>query len=353
MAFLEVNNVAIRGISACVPKNIEENAEIPFYTSEEAAQVIKSTGIERKHIVPPGMTNTDLCEKAFLVLIEKLGWLIESIDAIVYVTQTEDYITPPNAFVMHDRLNLSQECLAFDINHGCPGWVVGLSTITSLMTSGHIRRAILFDGDNCTTVNYKFDRESRPLFGDCGTCTALEYDEYASPMQFHIGTNSKDGISLLRKNGGSRYPYSLEMYKTELGKLSGEIEISNENANMDGASVFSFGISTVPKGIKSFCQHYNIDIAEIDKIVLHQANKFMLDKIAKKLKASSEQVPTSLRNYGNTTSASIPLTIVSECASEYSTRKMNTLGCGFGTGLSWASFHVITDKIICPDVIEL
>ena len=353
MAYLQVTNVAVRGISACVPKNVEENKDISFYTPEEAAQIIKSTGIERKHVVPKGMTSTDLCEKAFHTLIEKLGWELDSIDAIAYVTQTEDYITPPNVFVMHDRLNLSQECLTLDINHGCPGWVVGMSTITSMMSSGFIKRAILFDGDNCSTINFKNDRETRPLFGDCGTCTALEYDPTAAPMEFHVGTNSKDGVSLMRVDGGCRNPYTLETFKILLGKLSGELEINADNANMDGASVFSFGISTVPKGIKKFCERFDIDITSMDKVLLHQANKFMIDKIAKKIKATPEQVPSCLKNYGNTTSTSIPLTIVTECSQEFSTKKLNIIGCAFGTGLSWASFHMVTDKIVCPEIVEI
>lgn len=351
MSFFSINNVAIRGISACVPPTIEENKDIPFYTPEEAEQVIKSTGIERKHVVDNGITNLDLCEKAFYALNEKLGWELDSIDAVCYVTQTEDYTTPPNVFVIHDRLNLSENCFALDINHGCPGWVVGLSTIAAMVSSGCFKRVILLDGDNVTTINYKSDHEGRPLFGDCGTCTALEYDEQAKPMDFFIGTKSKEGSSLFRKYGGCRNPHTLETFKEELGKLSGAISINHENSTMDGASVFSFGISIVPKTIKALCERFEIDITKVDKIVLHQANKFMLDKIAKKIGARLDQVPSSLRNYGNTTSASVPLTIVSECREEYETKVMDTIGCGFGTGLSWGTFRFTTDKIICPEVV--
>ena len=197
MAFFSINNVAVRGISACVPPKVEENRDIPFYSPEEAEQIIKSTGIERKHIVEPGITNLDLCEKAFYTLNEKLGWELDSIDAVFYATQTEDYVTPPNVFVIHDRLNLPESCFALDINHGCPGWVVGLSTIASMISAGCIKRAIFFDGDNCTAVNYKLDREARPLFGDCGTCIDLVIDMRANPMDFHVVTVIKDGVSLL------------------------------------------------------------------------------------------------------------------------------------------------------------
>lgn len=351
MAFFSVNNVAIRGISACVPPKIEENRDIPFYSPEEAELVIKSTGIERKHIVENGVTNLDLCEKAFYVLNERLGWELDSIDAVFYATQTEDYVTPPNVFIIHDRLNLSEKCFALDINHGCPGWVVGLSTIASMISAGCFKRVLFFDGDNCSSINYKLNRESRPLIGDCGTCTALEYDVNAKPMRFQVGTVSKDGNALLRKYGRSRNPHTEETFKTELDMLRGNIPVSTENVDMDGASVFSFGISKIPKSIKEFCSHFDIDVTAVDKVILHQANKFMIDKIAKKIGVGTEQVPTSLKNYGNTTSASIPLTIVSECGDDYETKVMSTIGCGFGTGLSWGTFHVVTDKIVCPKVV--
>lgn len=351
MAFLKILNVSIRGISACVPPKVEENRDIPFYTPEECEKIIESTGVERKHIVSDGITGSDLCLKATEKLLEDLGWERDSIDAIIYVTQTPDYPSPPTVFVMHDKLNLSSECLAVDLNHGCPGWVVGLSTLASMMSSGSIKRALLLDGDNITSSQYPLDRESRPLFGDCGTATALEYDEQASPLLFHSGTNSKDGISLIRTKGAYRHPHTLESYQRELGMLNGDVAVEETDDTMDGMSVFSFGISMPPKSMKKLCAEFDIDINVIDKLIVHQANLFMVNKIAKKMKVDQEKVPVSLKNYGNTTSATIPLTLVSECASVYSQKKQKTLACGFGTGLAWASVYFETDKIVCPDVI--
>lgn len=351
MAFFSVNNVAIKGISACVPPKVEENGDIPFYSPEEAEQIIRSTGVERRHIVDNGITNLDLCERAFYALNEKLGWELDSIDAVFYATQMEDYVSPPNVFLIHNRLNLSEKCFALDINHGCPGWVIGLSTVASLISVGGIKRALFFVGDNCSAWNYKLDRETRPLIGDCGTCTALEYDENAKTMNFQVGTDSKDQDALIRKYGRTKYPHTEETFKKELDMLLGNVPITIENADMDGASVFSFGLSRVPKSIKDFCAHFCIDLDSVDKVVLHQANKFMLSKIAKKIGVGMERVPLSLRNYGNTTCASIPLTIVSECGNEYTSKEMHTVGCGFGTGLSWGTFHIVTDKIACPEVV--
>ena len=351
MAFLKVENVAIRGISACVPPKVEENREIPFYTQEEADKVIESTGVERKHIVSDGITASDLCLKACERLLDELGWERESIDLICNVTQTSDYTNHPNVFVLHEKLGLTNDCMSLDLYHGCPGWVIGMSSVASLVSQGSIKRALLLDGDNITSVQYGQDRESRPLFGDAGTATAIEFDEHAAPLFFQTGTNSVDGVALIHKKGGVRQPHTLESYKQELGMLSGELSTEGVEDLMDGMSVFSFGITTPPKSVKQLCEHYGINIEEVDKLVLHQANLFMVNKIAKKLKMPAEKVPNCLKDYGNTTSSSIPLTIVTQCQSDYSNEKQKTLACAFGTGLAWASVYFETEKIVIPSII--
>lgn len=353
MAFLSIPNVAIKGMSACVPSCVEENKDVPFYTPEEAEKVIETTGVERKHVVNDGITASDLCLRASERLLDELEWDRDSIDLICNVTQTSDYINHPNVFVLHDKLGLKKDCMSLDLYHGCPGWVVGLSTVASLMSHGSIKRALLLDGDNITSIQYAQDREGRPLFGDCGTATTLEFEESASPMFFQTGTNSKDGEALIRKRGGFRQPYTLDEYRQEIGMRNGELTTEGVDDLMDGMNVFSFGISTPPKSVKKLCEHYQIDLATIDKVVLHQANKFMVQTIAKKLKVGSDRVPLSLRDYGNTTSASIPLTIVSQCAQEYADHSLKTVACGFGTGLSWASVYFETSGIACPEVIEI
>lgn len=351
MAFLSIPNVAIRGISACVPPKVEENKSIPFYTPEEAQKVIEATGVERKHIVSDGITASDLCFKASKELIKSLGWDVNSIDLICNVTQTSDYINHPNVFVLHEKLGLKNECMCLDLFHGCPGWIVGLSTVASLMSHGTLKRVLLVDGDCISKIQYAYDHESRPLFGDCGTATAIEFDSKAAPLLFQMGTNSADGKALIREIGGHRQPFTVESFAEEVEKLSGKRNIMESEQLMDGMSVFAFGISTPPKSIKQLCENFSIDLQDVDRVVIHQANEFMVRKIAKKLKVDMEKVPISLREYGNTTSATVPLTIVSQCKEKYEGEKLKTIACGFGTGLSWASVYFETEKIKCLDVI--
>ncbi len=353
MAFLKIHNVAIRGISACVPKNVEENINLPFYAQGEAEQVIEQIGIARRHVTSVEVTAVDLCYAAVQKLITDLQWEKESIDLVAFVTQNADYINQPNSFLIHEKLGLSEHAMCIDFFHGCPGWVVGLSSTASMISLGNIRRAILLDGDTVSKIQYANDREEKPLFGDAGTATAIEFDENATPMYFNIDSLSEDGRALTRLNGGFRFPYTLETLKRELDLRSGASSDISELGKMDGMDVFSFAISKVPKSMKRLCANYSLDLASVDNLILHQANKMIVENIAKRMSIPMEKTPMSLREYGNTTSASIPLTMVSERGKELSEKHQVNLACGFGTGLAWGAVYFETYKIVCPTIITL
>lgn len=348
---MKVEKVAIRGISGCVPANVEENKDLPFYsTPEEAAQVMSATGIERKHIAPASITASDLCLRAAEKLIEDLKWEKDSIDLLAFCTQNPDYLNQPNSFVVHEKLGFSENTMCLDFYHGCPGWVVSLSAITKMMANGDIKRAILLDGDTVSKDQGANNREERPLFGDAGTATAIEYDEDATPIYFNIGTKSEDGKAITRIHGGYRDPYTIESLTKELGRLDGTLSLDENDTNMDSMDVFSFAITKAPKALKKLCSQYDIDIESIDKLVLHQANKMIVETIAKRLKISMEKVPLGLRNYGNTTSASIPLALVSECQQNLRNGELKNLVCAFGTGLAWGTAYFVTKEIVCPEI---
>jgi len=352
MAFLKIENVAIRGISACVPPKVEENRDLPFYGPGEAEQVMEATGIERRHVSTPDIAVSDLCFKAAEKLIEDLGWEKESIDLIGLATQNPDYINHPTTFVVHERLGLPESTMCIDFFHGCPAWVVSLSSVMSMMANGCIKRAILLDGDTVSKNQRKLDRESRPLFGDAGTATALEYCEGVPATLFNIGTKSEDGIAIATTLGGYRNPHTVETLKRKIDQLEGKYLDQENTSHMDSMDVFSFAITKVPKAIKKLCSEFELNLEDVDLLVLHQANKMIDEAIAKRLKMPMEKVPLSLKNYGNTTSASVPLTMVSECADAYKNGKERTVVCGFGTGLAWGAAYLETDKLVVPEVIE-
>lgn len=354
MAFLKIENVAIRGLSGCVPKNVEENIDLPFYTSrEEAEKVIAATGIERRHVAPVGTTASDLCHAAAERLLTDLGWDKGSVDLLAFCTQTPDYLNHPDSFVVHEALGLPETTICLDFFHGCPGWVVSLSAVAQLVSSGKIKRALLLDGDTVSQHQTPTNREERPLFGDGGVAAALEYDPTVAPMYFNIGTKSDDGKALALLNGGFKTPYTRESFDVEMRRLEGLLHDGETVQAMDSMDIFSFAITKVPKALKKLCGQYDIDINNIDRLILHQANKLIVDTIAKRIKTPAEKVVIGLRNFGNTTSASIPLAMVSECAQQLRNDKVRNLVCGFGTGLAWAAAYFETDKIIVPEIIEL
>jgi 3-oxoacyl-[acyl-carrier-protein] synthase-3 len=349
MAFLKIDNVAIRGISACAPANIEENKDLPVFEEGEAERVINQTGISRKHVVALGTTSLDLCKSAIEKLLEDLKWEKETIDVIVFVSTTFDHILPPNACILQGMLGFSEETLCLDLRQGCPGWTQGLTSMCSLISHGSMKRGILLVGDTPTLSHSPLDKETRPLFGDAGTATALEFDLGAKPIEFYHGTRGKDYKSIYAKNGGFRYTMDEEALKyVEYGA---NIKYRGIDVVMDGMSVFGFGLSMGPKSVDSLCEHFGVDKDKVDYFLFHQANKYMNDKIRKKLKIDESKVPYSMQNFGNTSCASIPLTLVSQCNEEYATRKLNSVACSFGVGLAWGCVHFETDHIICPELI--
>lgn len=351
MAFLKVDNVAIRGIAACVPPKVEENQNLPFYAPGEAEQVMAATGIERRHISTPDIAVSDLCLKAAAKLISDLGWEKESIDLLAMVTQNPDYVNHPTSFVVHERLGLPETTMCLDFYHGCPGWVVGLSSVSTMISANGISRVLLLVGDTVSKDQCATNREERPLFGDAATATALEFEKGAPTMFFNIGTKSDDGKALARQQGGYRHPYTIETLQKELDRLAGKLSEKEQVDAMDSMDVFSFAITKVPKALKKLCSQYEIDLESIDSLVLHQANKLIIEAIAKRMKMPMEKVPIGLKNYGNTTSASIPLAIVSECSEAYKTSKQRSLVCGFGTGLAWGAACFETQNLVIPHVI--
>ncbi|MCF0186793.1 MAG: ketoacyl-ACP synthase III, partial [Bacteroidaceae bacterium] len=284
MAYIKAEKVAIRGFSGCVPANVEENIDLPFYAPGEAEQVIEKIGIVRRHVATPDITVADMCFKAAEKLIEELGWEKDSIDLLALCTQCPDYLNQPTSFLVHDELELPESTMCMDFYHGCPGWVVSLASVCNLVSTGQIKRAILLDGDSVTKDGTPNNREERPLFGDAATATALEYSEDAKPIYFNIGTKSDDGRALIHPNGGFRNPFTMESLKYDLDRRAGKLSMEELESKMDSMDVFSFAITKVPKAMKKLCSEYDIDVDGIDKLVLHQANKLILENIAKRMK---------------------------------------------------------------------
>lgn len=351
MAFHEIKNVELRGIAGCVPSLIEDNKEIDlFSSSEESQKYISSTGVEFRRIVKDsGICTSDMCYESAISLMNDLNWQVEEIDCLIFVSQTPDHILPATSCILHNRLGLSKDCYALDISMGCSGWVYGLSVISSLLTGGSMKKGILLAGDTTTVTKSTKDKSTYPLFGDAGTATAVEFSPGAEPLMFNYGTDGKGYEAIIIPDGGFRNFFnsnSLVDKEIEPGIIRNRLQ-----SIMNGPAVFSFGINRAPKSVNNLLEYFGLDKEEIDYFIFHQANLFMNEKIRKKLKIEPEKVPYSLNEYGNTSSASIPLTIVTQNSFEFRNKKL--LACAFGVGLSWASVVFNTNNLVCPDIIEI
>ena len=351
MSRLTIKNVKIVGMSACAPSKVEENLTLPIFESKEEAQkVIASTGIERRHVVEPGTTASDLAVKAVEIIIEELGWKRESVDLLAYVCQSRDFIAPQTACILQDRLGLSQGCCAIDLPFGCSGFVHGMSVAASMLSQGGFKRGLLINAETNSLNRNQKDRTVKPLFGDAATVTALEYCEGATPMNFVFGVDGSGYQAIWTKYGGARYPTTVD----SLQEVIIEPGVIRRGVDMEvkGMDVFGFAIKRPPRSIKELIETYNINLESVDYLLLHQANKFIDEKIRKSLKMPVEKVPYCLQEYGNVTSASIPLTLVSQCQKQISMHKNHCIACGFGIGLQWGSMEFDIDKVVCPKIVE-
>jgi len=353
MAFQRISNVRIVGISACVPRNIQDNRNLALLGSEEdISRFINTTGIIKRHTVgDQKICTSDLCFEAAEKLILKLNWNKQDIDCLIFVSQTPDYILPATSCVLHGRLGLSEDCFAMDISLGCSGWVYGLSTVASLLSSGAMKKALLLVGDTVTVTKSPEDKSTYPLFGDAGTATAIEYEPGNEGMLFHTGTDGEKYDNIIIQDGGFRNFFNEDSLKVK--EVEPGIFRNNLQSFLNGQNVFIFGITKAPKSIKSLLEKYDIQKDSIDFFVFHQANFLMTEKIRNKIKIESEKVPYSLDEYGNTSSASIPVTIVTRLKNVLEEGKHTILGCGFGVGLSWGTVLFKTENLICPEIIEI
>jgi len=349
MAFLRINNVKISGLSVAVPSYEEEISDI-YQKWGDYYSFINTTGIERRRRASNELCSSDLCVAAAEQLIQKIGWRREDIDALVFVSQTPDYVLPATSCVIQNKLGLGSNCYTLDISLGCSGWVYALSVISSLMQGGGIKKGLLLAGDTILKLCSPLDKSTYPLFGDAGSATALEYDIAASPMDFCMYTDGAGAGAIIVKDGGFRNVAREDSFI--MNGYGDGIERSNLNLELDGMSVFSFGISKAPKAVNDLMTRLNLNIDDIDWFTFHQANLFMNEKIRKKLKIPTEKVIYSLRNFANTSCASIPLTLLTEIGSKLESSRFKHIACGFGVGLSWASVCFETDYIVCTNLIE-
>jgi 3-oxoacyl-[acyl-carrier-protein] synthase-3 len=350
VAVFTIPHIKLSGLAGCVPQQTQDNKEIEILPPNERELFINTVGIRYRKVVPDGVTASDLCYTAAERLLTDLNWNREEIKILVFITQTPDYLIPNTSSILQDKLKLPKSCLAFDVNLGCSGYVYGLSIVGSLLQNMPGAKALLLVGDISTRTISMQDKSTAPLFSDAGTATALEHNA-SGKMYFNLQTDGKEYDDIIIPDGAFRNPVSLQSF--EVKTYEGGIKRTDLSMKLDGIKIFNFALREVAPNINTLLTETAIDKNNIDYFVFHQANKLMLESVRKKLQLEPAKVPYSLYHYGNTSSATIPLTMLVNLRSQLQSQPLKLLLSGFGVGLSWGSAYLETEKIVCPELIEL
>jgi 3-oxoacyl-[acyl-carrier-protein] synthase III len=335
MGLISFNNIGIRGISATVPKRkISNTSFTDIFDEKEIKNAIATTGIKERRIVDSDICSSDLCFESANNLLNELEVDRDSIDTLIFLSQTPDYSQPSTAPSLQNRLGLSKTTASFDINMACSGYIYGLSTAYAYCNSHGVKRVLLLVGETMSKTISSKDRATCLLFGDAGSATLIEKNEKYGKSYFSLNSDGSGSSVLKIPAGGYRTPSSDETVKDK-EYSDGSIR-SEEQLYMDGMEVFNFTMRVVPKDIRKILESTERTQEDIDFLIFHQANKYMTDYLAKKAKFPLEKVPYSLDKYGNTSGVTIPLTIVSELVDKAPLNSKMLLS-GFGAGLSWGS----------------
>lgn len=345
MATWNIKNVSLRGVAGTVPNNRVNSRDFDFFSEEEANTFISTVGIENRYVAPDNVCASDLCYDAAVRLLDELKWEKNSIDILIFESVTGDYKTPPTAGILQDKLGLPSSTFVLDVPMGCCGCMYAMTIAGNLLSSGSVKRALLLIGDTATRMGSPYDKSRVPLFGDCGTALALEYDENADDIIVEFNTLGSGYQALMTPHGGYRNPITEDSFKYE--DFGNGIVRSPKDALINGMDVFAFAISKPPVSVKKMMEDHHIDKdADIDYYLIHQANKLIVDRIVKKLKLNPEKVPYNLQEFGNLGGSSIPMLMVTNISEDLRSRKLSLLLSSFGLGLTWGTMLLKTNKIL-------
>lgn len=353
MATLHFQNVGITALAACVPKNKIDNYhyDLDIWPEEEVRKVVDKVGVTERRFADENTCASDLCFAAAEKLIADNGIDRGEIDLLVFLSQTPDYRMPATSILLQDRLGLPMTTMAFDISLGCSGFINALSIVYAMMQNHGFRKALLLDGETRSKVYSRKDRREAFIFGDAGVAALVERDEKFGDSHFSLNSDGSRGDLIMIKGGGYRNMSSTETLKEKVVDEYGNIR-SDEQGYMNGADVFNFVIVEVPKDIRHLMAVTGEDIQSMDYYVFHQANAFINSYIAKKMKLSKERIPWTIQKYGNTSSVSVPLTIVSELKDKMHGQK-KLLMSAFGVGMAWATAVVPFVDCKISEIIEI
>lgn len=350
MSIFSSSGANINAIAAAVPQQRVSNHDFALISPEERAFLIKTTGVQERRIAPDHLTTSDLCFAAADQLLTHEQIDRHDIGLLIFVSQSNDYFLPATAATLQHRLGLSKHCMAFDVGLGCSGYVYGLTIANSLMHTLGIKKALLLAGDVSSTTASPEDKSTYPLFGDAGTATLLTLSSTTRQWHGNMLTDGAGADAIIVQSGMQRHKPSPQSF--DMQDIAPGIRRSPMHLLLKGEEIFAFSLREVPPSVSALLQHAGQDIASVDFFVMHQANRLMNETLRKKLKFPPEKTPYCLGDFGNTSSASIPLTLVTRLADALK-QPQRLLLSGFGVGLSWGNLLIGSDHINCLPLIEI
>lgn len=329
MGLSTLHNVRFAGMASCVPHRVLDNVrDCPPSQRSERERLVRNIGIQTRRICPEWQTFSDLALVATEKLLADLQWQRDEIDALIVVTQSPDYLIPSTAIILQDRLGLAQTTIAFDVNLGCSGYPFGLHLLGSMIAAGGVKKGLLLVGDKSANIK-------DPLFSDAGTATALEFDASAPPMYFDLNSDGSGYKAIMLPAGGHRTPYTIAHAIPRLDEHGNKVHLGD--LILDGPAVLSFSTQRVPPAVQRLLEYAKVDKEQVDYFIFHQANRMINETIRKKLGLPVEKVPSTLHDLGNTSGASLPITMTARLHEQLSGGKHKMLLGGFGIGLSWGT----------------
>lgn len=338
-------NLALRGVAGALPPNTTDLASLKGeFGEDDVERIMSATGIRCIRVSSPGQCASDLCEAAARSLLNALDVPAQSIDGIVFVSQTPDYLMPATSVLLQHRLGLPKASAAFDINYGCSGFVYGLLQSAMLVATGSCRRVLLLAGDVMSRHLNPGDKANRMVFGDGGSAALVERGH--SRWHFQTWTDGSGGPSLIIPAGGARLPLSEQTARAET--CGDGYPRSLEQLHMQGTKVVNFAVREVPTLIGELARAMSTPLPEIGFIGLHQANRYMVRTIRRVLELPEQVVPADCGDFGNTGPASIPLLLSSRAGKlPESSGLERSILCGFGVGYSVAGVGLSLAETEC------
>lgn len=353
MAILKYQNVGITAMSAAVPRTVVDNYKYTqYFPEDQVKEVVDKVGVYERRFADEKTCSSDLCYAAAEKLFSDNNVNRSEIDLLIFISQTPDYRMPATSVILQDRLKLPNSTIAFDINLGCSAFMYGLSVAYSMISNqSRLRKVLILDGETRSKVYSPKDRRTAFLFGDGGVAALIERDERFGESYFSLNSDgSREGLIKIDA-GGYRNMSSAETVKEKVVDEYGNIR-SDEQGYMHGGDVFNFVIREIPKDIKNLCNIAGEDIQSMDYYVFHQANNFINSYISKKMKLDVTKIPSTIAKYGNTSSVSVPLTIVSELKDKLAGNKKLLLSA-FGVGMTWATSILNLNNCRISDIVEV